>query len=69
MYINTHTNVEDISVEDTSMEMCKETGIFSDFTTYPEEPNDRKSSVACRNKSWTRAQNVGPRLAILFTSV
>lgn len=32
-------------------------------------PHDRKSSIARRNKSWTRAQNVGPRLAVLFTSV
>lgn len=56
-------------MEDTSMEMCKETGIFSDVTTYPEEPHDRKSSVACKNKSWTRAQNGGTRLAVLFTSV
>ena len=28
--------MEDMSVED--MEMCKEAGIFSNFTTYPKEP-------------------------------
>ena len=30
--------MEDMSVEDTPMKMCKEAGIFSNFTTHPKEP-------------------------------